>query len=591
MAKIGAPSSLFGHCLQSLHVNGGRPRERPARPVAEASECHSEFASVGERQMHQRESVEGRLRGWRLWLTRLGVAFTTAVLTLTALELLTWAIWGRFKYPLPDVQEAARYLYFSVPMRIFPLFVLEEVDGTPVFRSAPATRDRNWFVLRDQCFPARRSQNAVRVAFLGASSVQGWPYREEGVAFPELVGRYLEEQYPNIRVDVINAGVGTYNSFQLLDVANQLDVFNPDVVVIYAGHNDQGYYLFYRAFLDGLTPQWTLGRLANQLNCYRGARLLRDHLWYGEERWRLNANGDQRVFFASNRSIRQMGADRYASFMRLHVRYVAELFAANLEEVVQTLNDEDTSLMLVKPACNLRDFPPAFSMHSTELDIPKKRQFNQLIDKAMETMKEGGIDFAPPSRTPAEPVAASGPDVVERDSARAIATARQALSLLDRALKISDSHAMAWYLRGRCLLHVCPRQALDAFKRARDFSPALPPHQRASQSLIDVVAKIGRTHAVPVVDLPNHFAALAKSGVPGNDLFHDNLHFNRAGHRAVAKRIAEELGKLDLFSQGPPFHRVVDLKPHETQQRLLRARDQFAWGSKLHIIPDAVAMP
>jgi hypothetical protein len=200
------------------------------------------------------------------WSSRFGLAIASVALLLLLLEASVTGIWGTLYYPLPGVQDAAEYLYFTLPERFNPLFQLDEDEesGEPVFRTDRRLHEGDWFFARKQSFPAQRSDRGIRVAFMGGSSVQGWPYRQEGVVFAEQVGESLRTTRPELAFDIINAGVGTYSSFQLVDVADQLELFNPDLVVVYAGHNDQGYYFFHRTFLDTLAPASSLEHFFNR---------------------------------------------------------------------------------------------------------------------------------------------------------------------------------------------------------------------------------------------------------------------------------------------------------------------------------------
>ena len=109
-----------------------------------------------------------------------------------ALELLTNRV-------PPGVDEAAHYLHFTLPERFNPLFELRQDDDGPYMHTRPELYEGAGYFVKDQRFPAQRDSGALRVAFLGGSSVQGWPWREDGVVFPELVGEELRERFPGFR--------------------------------------------------------------------------------------------------------------------------------------------------------------------------------------------------------------------------------------------------------------------------------------------------------------------------------------------------------------------------------------------------------
>ena len=125
------------------------------------------------------------------WLGRVALAIAAPVLLLLGLEAASYVAVGRVDYPLPGVAEAARHLFFHMPERVSPLF---SVDGDEVVAGFETSTH---FLVRAQRFPARRSDDAVRIAFLGGSSVQGWPFREPGASFGDVTGELLQARFPD----------------------------------------------------------------------------------------------------------------------------------------------------------------------------------------------------------------------------------------------------------------------------------------------------------------------------------------------------------------------------------------------------------
>ena len=70
-------------------------------------------------------SATGRSRLW-YWGSRLGLSLASTVLFLVLLEATVTGVFGTLYYPLPGVQDAAEYLYFTLPERFNPLFHLAD---------------------------------------------------------------------------------------------------------------------------------------------------------------------------------------------------------------------------------------------------------------------------------------------------------------------------------------------------------------------------------------------------------------------------------------------------------------------------------
>ena len=539
------------------------------------------------------KSGRGTRRGplW-YWGSRLGLSLASVALVVFLLEASVTGIWGTIYYPLPGVQDAAEYLYFTLPERFNPLFHLgEEVEGERRrFHTDKRLHEGDWFFARKQSFSGQRSATGLRVAFMGGSSVQGWPYRGDGVVFAELVGEKLRAAHPDVEIDVINAGVGTYSSFQLVDIADQLELFNPDIVVVYAGHNDQGYYFFHRTFLDTLAPASSAEHFLNRFSFYQGARMLRDRLLENSKPEHLG-NSDGVAFIPQDENIQDIGVERYISFVRIQQQYLPQIFRRNLTEVVERLQDEDTSVILASPASNLRDFPPVFSMHFEPISNRKDKRFRALLDEADELMRQAFVDAR---RMPsiegngermrgADPWGPAPPaEPPPLGSGEAIAACAPALELLRSAEAISDTYALLHFLKGTCLIHSDAEAAHRSFIKARDLSPAMAPFQRASSELTQVVAEVAAATGVPVVDVQAKIAARSELGIPEGRFFVDNIHFSAAGHREVTEALLVELQKRPVLVDGP-LHRQPDPPAEQTWKSLKLRSQEFTWGLGLTV--------
>jgi len=550
---------------------------------------------------------EGATRSRRReWIFRVVTAVLAPALFLGFAECAVQCTTDPVHYPLPGVNEAANYLYFAMPEAFHPLFELDEEAG--VFRTNEKLYTGDGFYVQEQDFLAVRSPEAVRVAFIGGSSVQGWPYRREDLVFPALAGSRLGQKFPDARVDVINAGVGSYNSFQLASVVDQLEAFSPDVLVIYTGHNDQGYYFFYKAFLDGAgSGATTMKRLLNRLQLYQQARKLRDkHLGktgdgslFGKASNPREGGDLPDKFRAQDENIFQLDPEsqslysprEYAEFVKQHERLLPGFFKQNLTDLVTTARATGMHVVLATPVGNLRDYEPRLNLHyhPEQLSRGDRKEFAGLMEQAREMMVQGGVaprdmtgieangEYVEPGHEPQVQIVEGTHPLGHPD---AVHNCTAVLPLLDRALAISDTWAEAHFLRGACLLHTDHAAAREALVKARDLSPAQAPRQRAPTYLQVVVREVAAEQKVPLVDLPTIFADQTETGVPGADLFVDNLHFNGFGHRVAADAIADEVAKLAPFTEGVAS-RPPDPDPKDVVKALEQKRRNPKWGMDL----------
>jgi lysophospholipase L1-like esterase len=90
-----------------------------------------------------------------------------------------------------------------------------------------------------------------RIFVLGGSTTAGYPY-SFGYGFPQQLELMLGQERPDVRTEVINLGMTAVNSYTVWDISRRLHQFDPDLFVIYAGHNE--YYGAYGAGSSASVP-------------------------------------------------------------------------------------------------------------------------------------------------------------------------------------------------------------------------------------------------------------------------------------------------------------------------------------------------
>ena len=89
----------------------------------------------------------------------------------------------------------------------------------------------------EDCFDIDKKANSFRVFVLGGSSAEGFPFSPMG-SFARYIRRRLELVYPKTNIEVVNLGMTAINSYTLLDLLPGVLDQKPDLILIYAGHNE-----------------------------------------------------------------------------------------------------------------------------------------------------------------------------------------------------------------------------------------------------------------------------------------------------------------------------------------------------------------
>ncbi len=84
---------------------------------------------------------------------------------------------------------------------------------------------------------AVKKPNSFRIFVLGGSTAEGYPYIPNA-SFPRDLKRRLQLLFPNKNIEVMNCGMSAINSYTLRDFTPDIIKQKPDLVLIYAGHNE-----------------------------------------------------------------------------------------------------------------------------------------------------------------------------------------------------------------------------------------------------------------------------------------------------------------------------------------------------------------
>ncbi|PRX53817.1 hypothetical protein [Flagellimonas meridianipacifica] len=124
----------------------------------------------------------------------------------------------------------------------YPLFVSDEMEATWVKMNPEIAKkyfgnSGNATVGFQELFKEDKDSETFRIFVLGASTAVGYPYRKNG-SFHRWLQFALNTSYPNQKIEIINLALTAVNSYTLLDFTKQLIDYEPDALLIYAGHNE-----------------------------------------------------------------------------------------------------------------------------------------------------------------------------------------------------------------------------------------------------------------------------------------------------------------------------------------------------------------
>ncbi len=395
--------------------------------------------------------------------------------------------------------------YVGFSSRI-PLFV----EGKPVGDSksvemVTAANKLPWF--NEQSFPREKPSSTYRIFCVGGSTTYGRPY-DDRTSFCGWLRELLSAAQSSRAWEVINAGGISYASYRVAMLMEELVRYEPDLFIIYSGHNEFLERRTYSSIIEmpsvvrGLEAVLSRTRTYTALHRLFKTRLDKSGASPGDKSSGIDALPAD-VEAVLDQSV---GPEAYTRDDEFREQVIAH-FRFNLARMVDIARSVGARVIMVTPASNLRDSTPFKSEHRASLTGAERERWQTLFDRA---------------RTA---IAGDRPEIAER--------------ALDEALTIDDRHAHLHYLRGTLLTALRrPAEAKEAFLRARDEDICA---LRALTAMRDIVKDVAVEREVPVVDFVALVESRSEHGISGGKLFLDHVHPTIEGNRLLALEILNEM--------------------------------------------------
>ena len=384
-----------------------------------------------------------------------------------------------------------------------PLFLKHtQPNGEQIFSTAPNKME--WFNM--QSFPAKKTENVTRIFCVGGSTTYGRPY-DDRTSFCGWLRRFLPAVDPTRRWEVINAGGISYASYRAARLMEELADYEPDLFIIYSGHNE---FLESRTYNELLKVPKFIRSLAVQASRTRLYSLLSDLI-----------NKSDAVLPTEVTALldHSVGPEDYHRDDEKRDAILDD-YQTSLFRMTHISERTGAKLILVTPASNIGDFSPFKSESSynlSALDISRVDTLKHAVTTALD----------------------------EGDQVRAEAIAREALAIDGRDPELLYLHAQA--LRDLDRID----EARSAFMQSRD-EDVCP--LRALTPIREIVADVARTENTGFVDFVDIINEHSPNGIPGSELFLDHVHPTIEGNRMLALAIVEEMTQEGIVSQAATWN-------------------------------------
>lgn len=215
-------------------------------------------------------------------------------------------------------------------------------------------------------FLKNKPDNLYRVFVMGSSIVTGWPYPPH-VAVSRILEQRLIDALPGKEVEVVNLGVFAFSSYSLLDMMDEVLEQEPDVILMYVGHNE-----FYGGL--GAASTATLGhtRWVVNLNLwlqeFKTVQLIKETLYVVRKKLAAKKGNNEPPKslmgqVVGNKSI------LYGDGVYERGRHQ---FEGNLKDILEKANEAGVPVIISDLVSNLRDTKPFVSMDADGIESANK---------------------------------------------------------------------------------------------------------------------------------------------------------------------------------------------------------------------------
>lgn len=229
-------------------------------------------------------------------------------------------------------------------------------------------------------FLKEKPKNGFRVFILGGSSAIGYPYVPNG-SFSRYIRDRLEILMPEREIEVVNLSLTAVSSYTVRDFFAGLLDYEPDAVLIYAGHNE-----YYGALgvgsLESLGQSRFFVNLVLSLNHFKTVQLIRDIVTglMSAASTETGSRGTLMSRMAEDQSI-ELGSDIYEAGI--------EQFRENITDVLKSANKNNIPIYISTLTSNLVDQPPFISQKTNS-----NPSANEVYKNAQKAYSEGNFQKA-----------------------------------------------------------------------------------------------------------------------------------------------------------------------------------------------------
>jgi len=344
----------------------------------------------------------------------------------------------------------------------------------------------------------RKPPNVVRIFVLGESAAFGDPAPAFGL--PRVLEVLLQNRYPDVRFEVINAAMTAINSHVILPIAKDCAREDGDVWVLYMGNNEVvGPYGGGTVF-GPQVPSLTYIRTSLSVNASRTGQMLAR---FREALFSKESDPPANISLA-------LFLDHKVRHDDPRMKKVYAHFTRNLTDILEVGTRSGAKVVVSTVASNLKDCAPFASLHRPDLTDARKAEWDRLYQSGTNAELAGEWS--------------------------------EAVNAYDEADKIDDNWASLQFRQARALWSLGDfAMALRHFTLARDYDALRFRADTRINYIIQQTCSNRLDQGIGFVDGNQVLAQHSPDAVPGQEVLYEHVHLNFTGNYWLARAIAGQI--------------------------------------------------
>ena len=214
-------------------------------------------------------------------------------------------------------------------------------------------------------FLAEKPKDVFRIFVMGGSTAAGFPYGNN-MMFSRILQKQLEETYTEQKFEIVNVAMSAINSYTLLDLIDEVLEQNPNLILIYAGHNEY-YGALGVASVESMGNQRWLIKSYLSLQNFKSFLLFRNTIGKFKV-WLSNLFYDSSSIDPSATLMARIVAEQTIPFKSDLFEAGISQFKSNMTDICNKAGENNVPIILSELICNTRDQLPFISEGAKDLE-------------------------------------------------------------------------------------------------------------------------------------------------------------------------------------------------------------------------------